>query len=615
MMKTLPRLATGLLSVLLLILSLPASAAVNPVSAGYHHTCALTTAGTVQCWGYNGDGQLGDGTTTDRYTPVTVSGLSDVTAISAGGFHNCALTTTGTVQCWGYNDGGQLGNGTQDYDPHPTTPLTVSGLSGVTAIAAGRYHTGALTTSGTVQCWGSNSDGMLGDGTTTQRLTPVTVVGLSGVKAISAGADQTCALTITGTVKCWGRNGYGQLGDGTATDRLTPVTVVGLTGVKAISSWGSHTCALITSGTVLCWGWNGDGQLGNGTSDYSRHPSPVTVSGLTGITAISAGGFHTCALTTAGAVKCWGRNDYGQIGDGTTANSSTPVAVSGFGLDVDQDNDGIQDASDNCPAVSNADQANTDGDSQGNACELNDNNDGYSDEQEAAADAAIASLKTVIKSHKSQLKKLLVGKEKILAQYEKLIAKAAAQKALAKKTKNANNKKKYLNNAKKLLKQASALAKNKKLPTAAIALSKKITAEEKTLKNKIAERNAPPTGTGGTGGDCFSKLSGMWAGTVEGARVTWTFTGHTGKLVEDSSNYGPRAQQISEMNISSCENNTLKYKFTRAALVNTVDPSWAYDKTEATNIPATINWQKVYEQSYQISGQTLTSANLRLTKQ
>ena len=321
----------------LLAVSAPAASAASAaaISSGLDHTCALTTGGGAKCWGYNFYGQIGDGTYSDRHTPVDVTALSSgVAAISAGTFHNCALTTGGGVKCWGNNGYGELGDG--KVAANSSTPVDVTTLSsGVAAISAGLSHTCALTNAAGVKCWGRNQSGEVGDGTTTERDNPVDVAGLtSGVAAISTGGEHTCALTTGGGVKCWGNNSNGQVGDGTTTERDTPVAVTGLTsGVVAISASRTHTCALTTGGGVKCWGNNGAGQLGDGTT--TERDTPVAVTGLTsGVVAIDAGYTHTCALTSSGGVKCWGNNSDGQLGDGTTTERDTPVAVTGLASGV-----------------------------------------------------------------------------------------------------------------------------------------------------------------------------------------------------------------------------------------------------------------------------------------
>ncbi|HEY5379156.1 MAG TPA: Ig-like domain repeat protein [Pseudolabrys sp.] len=313
------------------------SGAAISISTGGYHSCALTSAGGVQCWGSNARGQLGDGTLVDHFTPADVPGLtSGVIAIAAGDAHTCALTSAGGVKCWGYNSNGQLGDGTADYDSHPD-PGDVSGLtSGVIAITAGYDSTCALTSAGGIKCWGHNEYGQLGDGTTLQRFTPVDVNGMtSGVSAIassSAADGHMCALTNLGGAKCWGDNAYGALGDGTTTPRYTPVDVVGLSsGVKSIAAGYWQSCAVTSAGGAKCWGYNGVGELGIGITDYGPHPVPGDVSGLTsGVAAIAAGIHFTCALTTIGGVKCWGYNHDGELGNASATDQNAPVDVSGL---------------------------------------------------------------------------------------------------------------------------------------------------------------------------------------------------------------------------------------------------------------------------------------------
>jgi len=290
---------------------------VTTIAAGFYHNVALLADGTVKSWGYNAHGQLGNGTNEDSATPVNVSALEGmVTAIAAGYAHTVALLDDGSVRSWGLNWQGQLGNATTTSS---TAPVTVVGLTGpVTALAAGEYHTVALLDDGTVQTWGSNDYGQLGDGTTTSSSTPVTVTGLGGrVIAIAAGQYHTVVLLENGTVQAWGLNSFGELGIGTNANSSTPATITNMGGmVAAIATRKDHSMALLANGTVKSWGRNDFGQIGNGTTADSN--TPVTVTGLEGtVTAIAAGWGHSVALLANGTVNSWGKNIYGQLGSGT----------------------------------------------------------------------------------------------------------------------------------------------------------------------------------------------------------------------------------------------------------------------------------------------------------
>ena len=330
-----PRKWLRIISCFLFYTCLQTALADISLEAGDYHTCSITSAGGVQCWGNNQSGRLGDVTAINRTTAVPVSGLgSGMLSVASGEAHTCAVNATGGVLCWGAGGSGQLGNGSTS---NSLTPLSVTGLSsGVAAVAAGGVHNCSLDTSGAVKCWGYNGSGQLGDVSNTTRLTPVAVNGLaSGVAAIAGGYQHTCALMVSGAVKCWGRNVEGQLGDGTTTNRNVPVDVTGLaSGVTAIAAGDSHTCALLSTGAMMCWGRNTEGAVGDSTT--TNRTTPVLVSGLgSGVVKIAAGAYHSCAVMTGGSVQCWGANTSGQLGDGTTTNRTLAAVVPSLTSDVD----------------------------------------------------------------------------------------------------------------------------------------------------------------------------------------------------------------------------------------------------------------------------------------
>lgn len=303
----------------------------------------------LRSWGLNASGQLGDGTKTQRLTPTSVVGLSGAelngvaaggTGGSAGSGFGLALLANGTVEAWGKNDKGQLGNGATSTTDEWAVPGLVAGLGGVEAIAAGGSHALALLKDGTVKAWGLNDKGQLGDGTNTTANVPVTVAGLDEVKAIAAGDTFSMALLKDGTVKTWGNNDKGQLGitakpalasaavpAATPATRTTAAPVPELTTVKGIAAGASHALALLADGSVLAWGLNDKGQLGDDT--IVNKPYPVPVVELKNVTALSAGGSHSVALLTDKTLRAWGNNANGQVGDGTTTQRNTSVPVTG----------------------------------------------------------------------------------------------------------------------------------------------------------------------------------------------------------------------------------------------------------------------------------------------
>ncbi len=304
------------------------SSGVSEVSPGVNYTCALVSAG-VQCWGYNFHGQLGNASNSDSNVPVAVSGLaSGILQVGTGRVHSCARTNSGGVKCWGWNDNGQLGNGGND---NSNTPVDVTGLPAtVSSVAVGDNHTCVVTTTNAAYCWGDNEFGQLGTGNTDDSNTPVAVSGLgSNVIGITAGADHSCAIMNGGAAKCWGKNYSGQLGVTSGGIQESPVDVTNLnSGVTSLDGGSAHTCAIV-SGGAKCWGTNSSGELGIDSVSYTD--APIDVTGLqSGVLSITAGGGHSCALVSPSEVKCWGSSDDGEIGTGIPIKRTTPVMVSGY---------------------------------------------------------------------------------------------------------------------------------------------------------------------------------------------------------------------------------------------------------------------------------------------
>lgn len=350
------------------------------ISAGGHtsggHTCAVTTAGATYCWGYNEYGQLGDGTTSTRTTPVLVVGGLRFAQVSAGDiYHTCAVTTSGAAYCWGANDAGQLGDGTTIHRTSPvpvvggltfaqlsagfgetcgvasggaaycwghayptdrTSPVLVEGGLSFAQVSSGGGFSCGVTTGSAGYCWGTNEYGQLGDSTTTYSPRPVPVIGGASFAEVSAGQYFACGLTTGRAAYCWGLNDHGELGDRTTTARTSPVPVVGGFTFAQMSVGTEHACGVESQGGFgLCWGDNSYGKLGVGNPIIHGwiSTSPVRVAGELSFVHMTGGFWHTCGLTAIGQAYCWGGVRYdgtggsGELGDGTTAGSFVPVRV------------------------------------------------------------------------------------------------------------------------------------------------------------------------------------------------------------------------------------------------------------------------------------------------
>lgn len=301
---------------------------VKQIGMGGDHACATLENGTIKCWGRNHYGQLGTGDTNNALDPVLVQNLAGTaSAVESGMSHTCAILSDETVQCWGSNEFGQLGDGTND---QALLPVSISTLTGVRQLSARRDHTCALRNDGSLQCWGHNWAGQLGNGTTDDANAPVPVVGLATTATkVMTGGGFTCAIETGGLVQCWGANEYGQLGNGSFSDSLVPVNVIGLSsGVVALGSEYSHSCASSPTDTV-CWGANWEGELGDGVPMTGSSPREVTKLS-NNIVSMVTGNNITCALDDTQSVQCWGSNWAGQLGNGTWDRMSSPTPVSGL---------------------------------------------------------------------------------------------------------------------------------------------------------------------------------------------------------------------------------------------------------------------------------------------
>jgi alpha-tubulin suppressor-like RCC1 family protein len=280
-------------------------------------------------WGSNGNGRLGDNTTTNRSSPVfVVGGFTDWCQVSAGCAHSLGLRSNGTIWAWGTNNIGQLGDNT---DTNRSSPIIVfGGFTDWCQVSGGGFHSLGVRTNGSAWAWGCNGQGRLGDDTTFNRLLPVSVVGgFTDWCQVSAGGAHNLGLRTNGTAWAWGRNDFGQLGDDTTTCRSSPVSVVGgFTDWCQVAAGGFHSLGVRTNGTAWAWGRNAQGQLGDDTTTNSSSPVSV-VGGFTDWCQVSAGYTHNLGLRTNGTVWAWGFNNYGQLGDDTTTDRSSPVSVVG----------------------------------------------------------------------------------------------------------------------------------------------------------------------------------------------------------------------------------------------------------------------------------------------
>jgi alpha-tubulin suppressor-like RCC1 family protein len=308
------------------------------VSAGVSYSCGVTTDNRAYCWGQNTFGKLGNGTTTSSLKPVAVAGGYQFRRVSAGSFHTCGVAMSDKALCWGYNLYGQIGDGT--LVKVRKWPVVVAGGLRFRTVSAGgisdRGHTCGVTYDDLGYCWGYGGDGQIGDGTHYRRLTPRAIAGglhfrdvLAGGAHSGAFASHSCGVTTGDRAYCWGSNDRGQLGDGTTTTRLKPMMVAGGLRFSRVSPGYDQSCGVTTGSHAYCWGYNYYGQLGDGSplGDDVGHLSPVAVAGGLLFSGVGTGLAHSCGVTTAARAYCWGAA--GLLGDGSSTPTSTPVAVVG----------------------------------------------------------------------------------------------------------------------------------------------------------------------------------------------------------------------------------------------------------------------------------------------
>jgi alpha-tubulin suppressor-like RCC1 family protein len=311
----------------------------KPIDAGIYHTCLLVDGGSVRCWGNNAYGQIGDGSdvASNRTTPTTVVNLTGAIDVTAGGFHSCALIQDGTVACWGADDYGQRGDGPTSQEPS-FVPTRVVGIERAVDVDAGDHFTCALVEDGHIWCWGLDAEGQLGEnihpGET--QMAPVEVAGIDNAISITTGGKHACARLSDGRVQCWGYNFWGQLGIGKVDlTRSTPDDVISLDSVRRVEASNHDTCAILTDKSLSCWGFDEWGQLGDGDSTRNENVLvPTPVSALTrDVLDISVGALHVCALLEGDQVFCWGADQFGQVGD--AANDDSAVKESPSPVEVD----------------------------------------------------------------------------------------------------------------------------------------------------------------------------------------------------------------------------------------------------------------------------------------